>query len=143
MAKQNDGDINKSEEIRKYLRKHPEAGAATIIPEFAKRGIEVKKSLVSGVKQDMKKKGDLPGSSSSPAQSASPQKTAKKKTARKTSQAAEPKTSQKATVSTPAKAADLKPVITAEDLKEAKKLVNELGGIEQVRRALKYLEELS
>ena len=54
--KTSDGDVNKSEELRKYLRQHPEAGAATIIPEFADRGIEITRSLVSWVKQDMKKK---------------------------------------------------------------------------------------
>ena len=32
--------------------------------------------------------------------------------------------------------------LTAENLVEAKKLVDELGGIEQARQALKYLEEL-
>jgi hypothetical protein len=32
--------------------------------------------------------------------------------------------------------------LTADDLVEAKKLVDELGGIDQAREALKYLEEL-
>jgi hypothetical protein len=33
-------------------------------------------------------------------------------------------------------------MLLAKNLVEAKKLVDELGGIDQTRRALKYLEEL-
>lgn len=148
--KTSDGDINKSEELRKYLRQHPEAGAATIIPEFADRGIEITRSLVSWVKQDMKKKGDLPAAPPKSAKKttkkkAAPKKTTKKKPSPKKKAKATKRGKKAAAKTTPSPQAS-KPQtagLTAEDLMDAKKLADELGGIEQVRRALKYLEDLS
>ena len=107
---------NKSQAIRDYLAEHPDATASTIRPALAERGIDVSIALVGQIKQRMKKSGG-PGSK---------KKTAKKKAARMAA------SRQPASANT----------LTAENLVEAKKLVDDLGGIDQARQALKYLEEL-
>ncbi len=87
-------------------------------------------ALVGQIKQRMKKSGESSGqkSASAHAKKSTGKKTAKKQVGRKAT----------ATISTPSTSKAL----TADDLMEAKKLIDELGGIEQARRALKYLEEL-
>ena len=116
MAKKKSQGPSKSQSVRDYLSENPSATASVVVPEMAERGINVSPALVSQVKKRMKESGQLDG-----------QKAATKKSGSKKSS---PKKS------APANA------LTAENLVEAKKLVNELGGIDQARQALKFLEEL-
>jgi hypothetical protein len=84
-------------------------------------------ALVGQIKQRMKESGE----------SGSGKSTAKKKAVKK--KVAGRKAMTKKTTATSSRAAK---ALTADDLVEAKKLVNELGGIDQAREALKYLEDL-
>ena len=118
MAKKKQG-VSKSQAVRDYLTENPDATASVVVPELAKRGIKVSPALVSQVKQRMKQAGDLDGQKT----------TAKKRPGRRSS------TRKPTTVST-------SKALTANDLVEAKKRVDDLGGIDQARKALKYLEEL-
>ncbi len=90
--------------------------ASVIRRALAERDVSV--GLVSQIKQRMEKAGE------SDRQKSAPVKTAVKKSATKKST---PPTSK---------------ALTADNLIEAKKLVNDLGGIDRARQALKYLEEL-
>jgi len=114
MARKKSKDVNKSQAVRDYLSENPDATASKIIPELAKRGINVSPALVSQIKQRLKKSGNP----------TAPEKRAgAKKTMRNESRSG----------------SDL----TADKLVEAKKLVEELGGLDQARGALSFLEELS
>jgi hypothetical protein len=117
MAKKKSKGVNKSQAIRDYLTEHPDATASVIRPALAERGIDVSVALIGQIKQWMKKSGG---------------KATKKKAAKKT-----PAGKQAA----PRESVSAK-TLTAEDLVDAKKLVDELGGIDQARKALEYLEEL-
>ena len=119
MAKKKSQGPSKSQAVRDYLTGNPSATASVVIPELAQRGINVSVALVSQVKKRMKQAGQLDG------QNLEGQKAATKKSAAKK---AAPKKSAK--------------TLTADDLVEAKKLVDELGGMDQARQALEYLEEL-
>jgi hypothetical protein len=100
---------------------------STILPALAERGIDVSVALVGQIKQRMKKSGE----------SGSGKSMAKKKAVKKKL------TSRKAmTKKTTAATSRAAKALTADDLVEAKKLVDDLGGIDQTREALKYLEEL-
>lgn len=127
MPKKKSGSASKSQAVRDYLAKHPEATASTIRPALAKRGIDVSVALVGQIKQRMKNAGEPGASSAPPKKKAAKRKNARKKTAANKTVAASRPTSN---------------TLTADDLMEAKKLVDELGGIDQARKALLYLEEL-
>ena len=122
MAKKKSQGVSKSQAIRDYLAEHPDAKASTIRPALAERGIDVSLALVGQIKQRMKESGGS-GISTSPAK----KRTVKKKSA-----------GRKAT----RKKATSRNALSAENLVEAKKLVDDLGGIDQARQALKYLEKL-
>ena len=130
MAKKKSKGVSKSQAVRDYLSEHPGATASVVIPDLASRGIKVSVALVGQIKQRMKKSGESGGqkSASAPAKKSTAKKAAKKRASKKA-------TATKATRST-------SKAVTADDLMEAKKLVDELGGIDQARKALKYLEEL-
>ena len=125
MAKKKSQGISKSQAVRDYLAEHPGATASVVIPDLASRGIKVSVALVGQIKQRMKKSGETGGQKSA---SAPAKKPAKKRSGKKA-------TATKSTRSTSNS-------LTADDLMEAKKLVDELGGVDQARRALKYLEDL-
>jgi hypothetical protein len=127
MAKKKSQGVNKSQAVRDYLAEHPDATASTILPALAERGIDVSVALVSQIKQRLKNSGE----------SGSGKPTTKKKAGRK--KVAGRKAMTKKTTATSSRAAK---ALTADDLVEAKKLVDELGGIDQAREALKYLENL-
>lgn len=122
MAKKKSHGVNKSQAVRDYLAEHPDATASTIRPALADRGIDVSVALVGQIKQRMKKSGGSNGASATPTK-----KSAKKKRTGK------PANRQKTGSSK---------AITADDLVEAKKFADELGGIDQARKALEYLKEL-
>jgi hypothetical protein len=127
MAKKKSQGVNKSQAVHDYLTEHPDATASTILPALAERGIDVSVALVGQIKQRMKKSGE-----SGSGESRAKKKAVKKKVVGRKAMA-------KKTTATSSPAAK---ALTADDLMEAKKLVDELGGIDQAREALKYLEEL-
>ena len=112
MAKKKTQGPSKSQAVRDFLSENPSATASIVVPALGQRGIKVSPALVSQVKKRMKQAGNLDGHNAATNASASRTSGAKSKT------------------------------LTAENLVDAKKLVDELGGIDQARKALKFLEEL-
>jgi hypothetical protein len=103
---------SKSRHIREYLQHNPDAGPKQIVADLAARGIDVSQSLAVQVKARLRHK--RPGR--------------KKRAAGK--RMAVPSRSQAALA------------ISADELFEAKKFADRLGGIEQAREALETLERL-
>ena len=101
------GSVNKSEEIRKYLRRRPSAAPKEIIEALAGQGIEVAQGLVSAVKYGKQPTGARRG---------------------------------RGRAGRPAASAGS---LSAQDLIQAKELINQLGGVDRVRQALDLLEQLS
>ena len=117
---------SKSQAVRDYLTQDPTATASVVVAELAQRRIKVSRALVDQVKQRMKKSGDLGGSGEMVAT-----KTTKKRGGGRTG-------AKKSVTG----AGSRSNALTAEDLVAAKKLADELGGIDQARKALKYLDDL-
>lgn len=107
---------NKSQAIRDYLAENPQATASEIVPALKKQGFKVSPGLVSQVK-----------STSGPKRGR--RKGAKKKGTRKKGPAR---------AGRPAAAGGL----SLSDLQEAKRLADQLGGVQEARAALEALEEL-
>jgi hypothetical protein len=108
------GEINKSDEVRRYMEQNPAAGPKAVVAALKEQGIEVSKSLVNALRAKAKA-GKAPTK-----QAAGPP--------RRASAAAAPRSRTDS--------------LSAADLLEAKKLVDQLGGVEQARRALETLEQL-
>jgi hypothetical protein len=118
------GEVNKSKAVRDYLGKNPQAGPKQIVEGLAAQGIEVSRALASVVKYK-------PG----PKKRAAKKRT-KKRAARK---AGRPARARAGVAAAPKGKANR---LTADDLFEAKRLVDSLGGIDEARRALEALEQL-
>ena len=125
MAKK--GGVNRTEKVREYIRANPEQTNAEVFRGLADQGTHVSRSLVSQVR----KEAGMPQGSGT-TRRAGKKKVGKKKVARKKAAMAQP---------TAAKAGRGR-TVTAEDLFEAKKLADELGGLDRVREALDALERL-
>jgi hypothetical protein len=117
MAKKKAGKSG-SQHIREYLAKNPTATPNQIIEALANKGVKVSSGLVSNVKYTSGPtvKGKKKAAPKNAVQKWAP----KKKAAPKRGAAA----------------------LTVEDLLEAKKLADELGGIAEARKALDTLEKL-
>ena len=100
--------LNKSQAIRDYLAKNPNANPKAIQAGLKAKGIAVSESLASAVKYSKKKGAGRP-------------------IARRPARAA---------------SAARKSVLRAEDLLEAKKFVDRVGGVGAARRAIEVLEQL-
>jgi hypothetical protein len=118
MAKKKRAGKSKSDHIQGYLEQNPDASPTEVIDALARKRVKVSTSLVGKIKYELKQ-GTKP----------TPKRKPKKRAARKKA----------APVATPATAAFS---LTMEDLLEAKKLVDELGSVEEVRKALDALEKL-
>lgn len=118
------GEVNKSKAVRDYLNKNPQAGPKQIVEGLAAQGIEVSRSLASVVKYK-------PGPN---------KRAAKKRTTKRATRKAGRPARARARVPTAPKVRANR--LTAEDLFEAKRLVESLGGIGEARRALEALEQL-
>ena len=116
MTKKKAVTVNKAQAIRDYLEEHPEATASIVIPALAQEGITVSSALVSNTRSRLKKAG-----------------TAKKSSTKKNAASA-------ATTVASSRAAGS--ALSADDLFEAKKLADQLGGIDEARGALDVLERL-
>ena len=111
MARKKASGINKSQVIREYLAKNPDASPKQVVEALGADGIEVSEGLASNVKYTSRNKvgtarrrGRPPG-----------------RLTRTTRNGAS---------------------VTAEDLLNAKKLVDNMGGIDVARRAIDTLEQL-
>ncbi len=124
MAKKKSG-VNRTAKVKEYLETHPSESISEVLAGLAARGIKVSRSLISQVKKKLGQTGTR-GT-----------KMAKKKTAKKkASGAGAAQTAASAHSSSAGRA------ITADELYEAKKLADELGGIDRLRSALDALERL-
>ena len=110
-----------SQAIRDYFKEHPQATGAEVVEGLKAQGIEIRPGLVSNVKYNMK---------------------AKKKARRKLKAAAvkEHVAAPHAAAARPGRPAKAK--ISGEDLLKAKKLVDQMGGVEHARQALDLLGQL-
>lgn len=109
-------EAGKSQAVRDYLDKNPDAGPKQVVEGLAAQGINVSRALVGIVKYRSGPKRR--------------KATRKKKVRRKVKTRAAAPTSTRANH------------LTADDLFEAKKLADSLGGIDEARRALEALEQL-
>jgi hypothetical protein len=109
-------EAGKSQAVRDYLDKNPDAGPKQVVEGLAAQGINVSRALVGIVKYR-----------SGPKRKATRKRKVRRR--RVTRAVAAPK-------STRANH------LTADDLFEAKKLVDSLGGIDEARRALEALQQL-
>ena len=114
MAKQKMPRGSRSQAIRDYLQQHPGASVHEIMEGLKKSGIEVGKGLVSNVKY----------------------------TRRATSQGGPGRQGRQGSSSRAGRTGSSGGELTANDLIEAKKVVDQIGSIEAARRALAALEQL-
>ncbi len=124
MAKK--GGVNRTEKVREYMLANPDQTNAEAFRGLEAQGTHVSHSLISQVRKQM----GFP-------QGGSTKKRAGKKKAKK--KVGQKKTSMAQPASAPTARGR---AITAEDLFEAKKLADDLGGLERVREALDALERL-
>ncbi len=134
MAKK--GELNRTDKVREYMKANPNESNTEVLTGLEQQGIKVSRSLLSQVRQEPGIPTGGGTKKKAAAKSTAKKKPAKKKTGQK-------KPAKKKTASAkPAASAAKSPAITADDLYEAKKLADELGGIDRVREALKALEQL-
>ena len=122
MAKKKSAGVNKSQTIRDYSKANPDQKPKQIAEALAKKGITVSPLFLSTILS-----------------------TSKKKT--KTRKAGRPKGRKSATKTVtrrgrPAKKQAASGEVSLESLLKVKEVVNEMGGVENVRTALKALEAL-
>ncbi|EMI56532.1 hypothetical protein [Rhodopirellula sallentina] len=117
MAKKKSGGVNKSQAIRDYCSANPKAKPLEVAEAMKAQGIDVTAQFVSTVKSNSKKSKTTRG------RKAVSKKAVKKATRRgpRTSAASE---------------------VSLDSLLNAKKLVEEMGGVEDARNALSVLEQL-
>ena len=111
----------KTQAVMAYLAKNPDATASEVIPALANVGITTSQQLVSKIRSQLKKAGATK-------KRVAKKKAVKRRPAKKTSIKQQPAPKPKA--------------VTAEDLFEAKRLADTLGGIAEARKALETLEQL-
>ncbi len=119
MAKKKAG-VNKSAAILKYQAQNPGASAKEVVSALAKRGIEITEKSVWNAKSKNKVR----------------KKAAKKAVVVKKKRVARKKATRKK-VARPGVSA-----LSADDLFEAKKLVDKLGSLDGARKAIETLEQL-
>lgn len=113
--------VNKSERIREYLdQENPAATPSEIVEAMRGKGVKVNKSLAANVKYSSAKRGSRGGRKKIAARRGTRAASAVRRTGRRGTAAA----------------------LSAGDLFEAKKLVDQLGGIDEARRAIDALEQL-
>ena len=127
MAKRSEGP-NKSAAIREYLDSNPAAKPREIVDALKAQGVEVTPAFVSTIKSKS-------GSGSGP----------KKRRGRPARAAAATPARTRRTTSRPAgrRAAASSDSVSVDSLIRAKKLAEELGGVEKARAALSALEKIT
>ncbi len=119
--------VNKSEAIRSYQAKNPSATAKEVVSALAMQGIAVREQLVYTVKSKIK--GEK--------KAAKKAVVVKKKRVAKKKRVVKKKAGRKKKVKRPSVSA-----LSANDLFEAKKLVDKLGSLDGARKAIETLEQL-
>lgn len=127
MAKKKTDGVNKSQMIRDYYEANPSARPLEVAAAMQEQGLNVTAQFVSTVKSNSKKSKKT-GRRGRPAGSSSKQVPATKAT--KNAPAA-------------AKRSAASGEVSLDSLLNAKKLINEMGGIENARNALTVLEQLT
>lgn len=122
MAKKKKNSVNKSKAIRDYFDANPTAMPAEVAEAMKLQGVDVTAAFVSTVKSNAKKTG-TPGRRGRPAGSTSKKATVPKKTAQKSATKGGNE-------------------VSLDALINAKKLVDEMGGVANARSALSVLEQL-
>ena len=120
MAKKK-ADVNKSLEIRNYMTDNPKAKPRDVVAALKDRGIEVSAQFVSTVKSTSKKKGPAK-------RRGRPVGSTNKKAAAMTKPVAARKPGDK---------------VSVQSLLKLKRVVKEIGSIEEAKAALATLEQLS
>ena len=119
--------MNKSQEIKKALAAAPGKGPKEISEALIAKGVDVSPAYVSTIKTNMK------------AKTGSPKKAAKSKVASKKKMTVKNKVLRQK----PAPKATLTSKITYDQLRMAKDLAQQLGGIEKAKETLAALSELA
>ncbi|WP_164101753.1 hypothetical protein [Candidatus Laterigemmans baculatus] len=133
MAKRSAGGPNKSAAIRQYLDSNPEAKPREIVDALKEQGLEVTPAFVSTIKS--KSSG---GGTSAPKKRRGRPKAAAQGAAKTTS----PRTASAPATKRGAAAAG-GDTVSVDGLIRAKKLAEELGGVDKVRAALAALEKIT
>lgn len=107
---------NKSQAIRDYLASNPNATAKEIVPALKKQGLTVTAGLVNNVES-----------------TSGPKRGRKKRGRKKSGRKKGPARARRTTGSSR---------LSLADLQEAKRLADQLGGVQEARAALEALEEL-
>lgn len=131
MAKRSAGGPNKSAAIRQYLDSNPEAKPREIVDALKAQGLEVTPAFVSTIK------------SKSGGGTAAPKK--RRGRPKAAAQAAAKTTTPRAAAAPAAKrgGAATGDTVSVDGLIRAKKLAEELGGVDKVRAALAALEKIT
>ncbi len=120
MAKKK-ADVNKSLEIRNFMESNPKAKPREVVAALKDRGIDVSAQFVSTVKSNSMKTGAAPKRRGRPAGST-----------KRAAVAAKPAASRKSAGS-----------VSVDSLLKVKRVVKELGSIEETKAALATLEQLA
>lgn len=125
MAKRSDGP-NKSAAIREYLDSNPDAKPREIVDALKAQGVDVTPAFVSTIKSKS-------GAASAP----------KKRRGRPARAAAAPRTQRRTAKPAATRAPRSNDSVSVDSLIRAKKLAEELGGVEKARAALSALEKIT
>jgi hypothetical protein len=117
------GEVSRSQKVRDYLAAHPDATPKTVVTALAEQGVEVSSGLVASIKYGKPRTRG---------------RVVKRKKRRPVAARRAPVAAARTTASRSRGSTQL----TAQDLFETKRLVDQLGGIEKARRAIAVLEEL-
>jgi len=129
-------DVNKSQEIKKILAATPDKGPKEISEELTAKGVDVSPAYVSTIKTNLK------AATEAPAKIAKKKVTPKRK-AVKAKRTAKKKIAKKKAAKEEAPKAAPASSITYEQLRMAKDLAQQLGGIEKAKETLTALSELA
>jgi hypothetical protein len=124
--------VTKTQAVKQYLSKHPDAKPLEVARVMKTRGIEITPKHISVIKTSLKAKA--PSAKPVAIKSSKPIAPATAKPV-----VAEPASSQPPATEKPAE----KELIPVSDLRAAKQFVQQLGGLEQVQRVIALLAELT
>jgi hypothetical protein len=140
--------VVKGDAVRAYFRQNPEAMPSEVIKIMAKRGIQVSEGLVGNIKTEIRKElraiaeAQMTEPTTSPVSTSQPTETTSPQPAAPQPAAQEPLAVESSAPAMVVPAAERGGELLASDLFEAKRLADELGGIERARQALDLLEKL-
>ena len=128
--------LNKTQVIEKALADSPDKGPKEISEALTAKGMDVSPGYVSTIKTNLKAKTGAP-------KSATKKKVAPKRKAAKAKRTAKKKVAKKKATKKQAPKAAPASSITYEQLKQAKEMAQQLGGIEKAKETLAALSALA